>query len=118
MRGKLLAWIAAIIGGIITAAIVAYLNIGKSSVTITGPSTACANKIFTLIGHVNGSYKTAYWTDSGGNTADFTASGGTGVQLFPYCPVGEITITLTAVSDNGDQTQATHDVNCVQSPNC
>lgn len=62
---------------------------------------------FVLVGHVNGSYDSAYWTDTFGQRASMTELG----DHF-YCPsVGSFTVTLTA-TDEGDQTQARHTVNC------
>lgn len=106
---KFWGWIAGIAASVIAAVIAANL-IGQSGVTITGPSTVIYGNEFMLTGHVNGSYQQAYWTDTFGNQASLSQTG----QAVFYCPgLGQFTVTLTEVSDNGDETQTTHNVTCV-----
>jgi hypothetical protein len=111
MSGKVWAWVAGIAAAVIAAVIVATLGINAQlGVTIDGPTTApFGNRVvFRLVGHVNGSYDSAYWTDTFGQRLAFNSNG----DWF-ICPsTGQFTITLTAVS-NGNQAQASHTVSCV-----
>ena len=112
MSGKFWAWVAGIAASVVAAAIIANLGITQTlGVTIDGPTTApFGNRVaFGLSGHINGSYDSAYWTDTFGQRVEYSPNG----QYF-YCPgVGQFTVTLTAV-DSGNQAQASHTVNCVQ----
>lgn len=107
---KIWGWLAGIAASVIAAVIAANLTSSQPGVTITGPSTVIYGNEFLLAGHVNGSYQQAYWTDTFGNQAALSQTG----QAVFSCPgLGQFTVTLTEVSGNGDETQATHNVTCV-----
>jgi hypothetical protein len=111
VSAKAVGWVAGIAASVIAAAIIAYLNIGATppGATITGPSTVVYGSGFSLYGHVNGSFSSAYWTDTFGRDAPFAQDAPT-----PFiCPgVGQYTVTLTEVS-SGNDVQATHTISCV-----
>ena len=107
---SILKWIAGVAAAVVAAVAVAYLGIGrKPDVTIDGPTTARYGfPNFTLVGHVNGAYDEAYWTDTFGHQGRM---GDSGRQDF-YCPaIGQFTVTLTARKGD-DKYQASHSINC------
>ena len=110
---KFWGWAAGIATSVIAAVIAAAISsqmTNQPGVTITGPSTVIYGSEFILTGHANGSYKEAYWTDTFGDQAALSQTG----EAAFVCPaLGQFTVTLTEVSDNGDETQATHSVTCV-----
>jgi hypothetical protein len=110
MSGNTGGWLAGVAAAVVAAWIIAEMGIeDKTEVTIEGPTTApYGNGVsFILVGHVNGSYDWAYWTDTFGRRVTMSD---TGDQFL--CPsVGSFTVTLTATND-GDQAQARHTVNC------
>jgi hypothetical protein len=107
-----LKWTGGIVSGVLVSAVVAWCGIGEESptgLTIEGPSTVRYGTIFTLSGHVNGEYNSAYWTDTVGQ--QIPLRGYENLQF--YCPgIGEYHVFLTSVDADGTRESTKHDVTC------
>ena len=106
--------IGSIIGGVITALIVAHFFTTPAPVaSIAGPTTVVAGQEVSLYGDVGTAYKRAFWTDTFGRTT-YIPSGESYPSLIVGCPgMGQYTIYLTVVSNSGATAQASHDIDCV-----